>query len=126
MTESTTETVGETPPFLRITATYSAGNDRVDTVTLELNLGDGDDIGEYEPDYPTAVKTWVTDFVTSAVDALRRHQAPDTIRLDGAARQLLADLMRHTDNCVSDCGMAPTGEAGGPPAAADTGREAQV
>lgn len=117
MTESTTEEVGElaseyTPPFLRITATYPVGkdDDRVEIVTLEMNLGDGDDLGEYEADDPTAVKTWVTDVITSAIDALRRRQIPAVVRLDGIAQKLLAEQVRHAEDCA--CGVAP---AGGPP-----------
>jgi hypothetical protein len=79
---TTTEQVEEdvpndtyTPPFLRIISTISGAGDRVETLTVELNLRDDEVIGEYDPSSPSdaaAARSWVLDLATTTISEMRR------------------------------------------------------
>ncbi len=71
----------EKPPFLRFTGTYPAGEGWT-TVQVEMHLGDSEELGTYEEDDATAVKSWITDLCVAVIDALRSNPPHVTAAVD--------------------------------------------
>lgn len=90
------------PPFLRITGTYPAANNRVSTVSLELNLDDDVPVGDVPDD---SSSTWLADFCTDVISAMRARTTAQALVLTGDdAKGLLAAAAKHHDDCDGSCG----------------------
>jgi hypothetical protein len=94
----------EPTAFLRITGTYPAAGGRASTVELQMNLDDGQPIADVE-DTDAAVKSWLTNLCTEVITALRAGPHPPELRITGNAVSLLADRMRHAEDCEGECGQ---------------------
>lgn len=94
------------PPFLRISASYPVGDDRFETIVLELNppeeLGELD--ADQDPAEMPAVKSWFTDFCTQVLRELRQPPVPGVVVLSGAIRELFAET---TGSAGHDNGAGP-------------------
>jgi len=83
--EEVTDEETYTPPFLRITSTYTGADDRVETLYVELNLRDDEAVGEYNPSSPadsTAARSWVLDLVATTIREMHRAAQAVTYHLD--------------------------------------------
>lgn len=103
-------------PFLRITGTWPAVEGRVETVQLEMNLGDGDELaggGDLG-----AAKSWFIDLCTCVIAAMRRSPAADAIALASTGVPGLAERITHVEGCDGSCGqqlpLIATGPQGDP------------
>lgn len=111
-------TVDYPTPFLRITGTFPAPDDRVEQVCLEMNLGPDQTMGDIDPDTGGAVTSWFTDFCTQVITSLRRTpDAAKTIVISGSGvAGLFAGPGEHADNCAGDCGQPTLFDNTAPPA----------
>lgn len=118
---------GEPAAFLRITGTYPTEGGRATTVELELNLDDGQ--LPADDDRVAAVKSWLTNLCTEVITALRAGPHPPELKITGSrgAVLLLADRMRHAEDCDGGCGQQlplmqfPGAPAGQQPASCEGG-----
>ena len=119
-----TELGGEQAPFLRITGTYPAQDGRVQTVQLEINVGDGYDLAGTTDDGGSA-KGWFIDLCTFIIDAMRRAPHPPAMVVTSTGVVgLLDERKRHAEECDGTCGQLmpllpvlpvdePAGQTGG-------------
>lgn len=103
--ETETEVAGDPPPFLRITGTYPTTAGLFETIQLELNLGDGDPIADYDtgPQQSTEVTSWITEFCIGVIAEMRRNVSPN-VRITNFPAGLSA-LLKHAENCDGNCGQ---------------------
>lgn len=98
-------------PFIRITSTFPTDDGRVETLTLDLCLRDGDPVGEYDPDRPgerEAANSWVLDLVVATIRELRGAGRPPAIHMswaDSRVPESLAGLVKHDPDCKGGCGL---------------------
>jgi hypothetical protein len=106
--EESTETVLEAPPFLKITSMWPSGGDRVETFTLELNVGAEEPIAEYDDGEGAAARSWLIDLVTATIRELRGGGTPPSVAISGPAMQTtLAGYAKHAEGCDGFCGLPP-------------------
>lgn len=77
------------PPFLKITGRYPDG-ESFQSVELEINLCEDDEVGEYDPAAAgdaTAAKSWLITLCKEVIASLRRPPAPAAIVLSPGAVQ---------------------------------------
>lgn len=109
---------GDPQPFLRITATYPSADGRVQTVDVSLNLRDEDPVVEVdddEPDGTGAITSWLNSFASDVIAAMRERQLPAIVLSGKAMTSVLADQVKHAENCDGSCGIPmPTATTPGP------------
>jgi hypothetical protein len=116
--EETTEQVAEgadeaayTPPFLRINGTFPLDDDRVEMVTLELNLGGDQPAGEYNLGRPVdsaAARAWILDLATATIREMRTAGKPGIVLSGEALHAVLRGRKPTAADYDGSCGCLPT------------------
>lgn len=99
---------GDPQPFLRITATYPSAEGRVQTVDVSLNLRDDDavlEVDDDEPDSTGAITSWLNSFAVDVIAAMRERRIPAVVLSGQALTTILADQVKHAEDCNGDCGV---------------------
>ncbi len=109
-TEEVTEEVTETPPFLRINHTWPNAAGRIESFTLELNLGEEIPVGEAEvtDGDVLAARSWVLDLIGTTIRELRGAGRKQPLIVIGAAHAIVGGKVHHGAACAGACGITPT------------------
>lgn len=110
VTEEVTDEVTDNPPFLRINHTWPNEAGRIESFTLELNLGEEIPVGEAEvtDGEVLAARSWILDLVTTTIRELRGAGRKQPLIAIGAAHAIVGGKVHHGAACDGKCGITQT------------------